>query len=112
MTPAGPAAPKSSAEYPIHVDFVSAETLGTPGRIGMTIAPGKKGPGITGSWHRHLDEDLKRMREVEGASLLVCLLEPHEMTSLAIEDLFVRARAHAMETAHLPIRDGGVRRQN
>ena len=94
---------KASAASPIHVDFLAAEDTGLPGRIGLTIAPGKKdGPP---AWHRDLDEDLLRLREEYACDLLVSLMEPHEYEWLGIPDLFERAPAHGIEVAPFPIED-------
>ena len=100
--------PKTSDAYPIGVNFLPPEAIEVSGKIGMTFAPGKKGPGRDGNWDRHLDQDLKRLKEGYGASLLVCLLEPQELTLLHIEDLFDRAREHEISTVRLPMPDGGV----
>ena len=99
---------KTSDSDPIRVDFLPGEALGLQGRIGMTISPGKKLPGLAGLWRRHLEKDLQRLREHYGADLLVSLLEPNEFEKLGTPDLLARARAYGMETAWLPTPDGSV----
>jgi rhodanese-related sulfurtransferase len=94
---------RNSSTSPIYVDFLAPEDTGLPGRIGLTIAPGKKdGPR---AWHRDLDEDLQRLREEYKCDLLVSLMEPHEYEWLGIPDLFERAVAHGIEVAPFPIED-------
>lgn len=39
-----PAVAITSEKSPIEVFWVAAEAHGTPGRLGLTFAPGKKGP--------------------------------------------------------------------
>ena len=74
----------------------------------MTLAPGKKHPGLAGLWRRHLDDDLRRLREHYGTRLLVSLLEASEFEKLGTPDLLDRARAHGLETAWLPTVDGSA----
>ncbi len=97
----------TSADHPLYVDFLPAGVV-SPGRIGMTIAPGKKGSGIGRRWDRDLDLDLTHLRDAYQTALLVCLLEPDELTRLGIEALPARARERGMKFAELAIRDGGV----
>jgi protein-tyrosine phosphatase len=101
--------PKTSASHPIEVDFLPAHLVpGATGRIGMTLAPGKKTFGLNGPWNRDLDADLARLVDPFRISLLVCLIEDWELESFQMKPLFSKARALGMETEHLPIRDGGV----
>ena len=79
-----------------------------PGRIGLTIAPGKKGAGLEGEWDRDMDEDLARLREAYGASMLVSLCEPQELAFLRIADLWHRAREVGLQVEAYPFPDGGV----
>ncbi|MBI5478280.1 MAG: cyclin-dependent kinase inhibitor 3 family protein [Deltaproteobacteria bacterium] len=97
---------KTSRTDPLRVDVLEGATLGLPGRLGLTFAPGKKDG--TRLWDRDLDEDLERLREVYGAEVLVTLLEAHELAALGIPDLLERARAHGLETIWFPIRDMSV----
>jgi protein-tyrosine phosphatase len=86
----------------ICVDFLDEGDSGLPGRIGMTIAPGKKADGW---WDRDLDTDLARLRAEYGCDLLVSLMEDDEYRWLQIEDLFVRAPAHGIAVLRFPIED-------
>jgi len=94
----------TSAESPIRVAFVPGHVTGLPGRIGMTLAPGKR----DGNWQRDLDLDLGRLREVFHTDLLVSLIEAEERNMLGLKALPERARAHGLELAELPIEDGQV----
>ena len=94
---------KTSETSPIYVDFLDPADTGLPGRIGLTIAPGKNdGPY---RWNRDLDADLQRLRDEYRCELLVSLMEAHEYEFLRIPDLFDRARAWGIETVHFPIVD-------
>jgi len=99
---------KTSATDPIRVDFLPGDAHGLAGRVGMTIAPGKKHHGLTGGWQRDLETDLLRLREVYRCDLLVTLLEKHELDRFHVPNLLDLTRTHGMESAWAPIRDGGV----
>ena len=99
---------KTSETDPIRVDYVPAELLALRGRIGMTFAPGKKGGGVHGQWHRELGADLARIRDVYRTSLIVTLIEPHELALLGIEALFETVRELGLQPIHVPIKDGSV----
>ena len=87
---------------PIYVDFLDQGDTGLPGRIGMTIAPGKKADGW---WDRDLDTDLKRLRDEYSCDLLVSLMEDDEYRWLQIEGLFERAATHGIAVLRFPIKD-------
>ncbi len=98
---------KTSASHPLRVDFID----GVPcdGRLGMTLAPGKRGPSLFGGvWERDLDEDLRALRDDAGTDVLVSLLEPHEFEELGVPDLLERAGRAGLRVVHVPIRDAGV----
>jgi protein-tyrosine phosphatase len=103
---------RTSESHPITVDFVPAESLGLPGRLGLTFAPGKKADAVYDlagdTWDRDLEQDLARLRSIYAADVLVCLLEPHELEYLEIPLLFERAAAHGLEPISFPIQDVGV----
>ena len=86
----------------IYVDFLDPGDTGLSGRIGMTIAPGKK---ADGRWDRDLDTDLIRLREEYSCDVLVSLMEDDEYRWLQIEGLFERAPTHAIAVLRFPIRD-------
>jgi predicted protein tyrosine phosphatase len=87
---------------PIYVDFLDPRDTSLPGRIGLTIAPGKK---IDGRWVRDLDADLACLRGEYSCDLLVSLMEDAEYRWLQIEDLFERAPACGISVVRFPIRD-------
>jgi protein-tyrosine phosphatase len=98
---------RTSVSSPLLVDFI--ESLALPGRLGLTMAPGKKGPSYYGStWDRDLDADMERLVSTYRTDLLVSLLEPHEYALLKVPDLLDRARERGMRVRHLPIRDVNV----
>jgi hypothetical protein len=51
----------TSESHPIRVGILPREPHGLPGEIGLTFAPGRKGP--TKRWDRDLGVDLRRLRE-------------------------------------------------
>ncbi len=97
---------RTSNTDPIRVDFLPREAIELRGRIGVTFAPGKKDPRRL--WDRDLDQDLRRLREAFGASVLVCLVEDHELELLGIADLPNRARSAGIHVVFHPIPDVGV----
>jgi len=86
----------------IYVDFLDPGDTGLSGRIGMTIAPGKKADGW---WDRDLDTDLIRLREKYSCDVLVSLMEDDEYRWLQIEDLFERAPTRGIAVLRFPIED-------
>ncbi|MFO7544117.1 MAG: cyclin-dependent kinase inhibitor 3 family protein [Trueperaceae bacterium] len=101
---------RTSTTDPIEVFWVDASAHGTPGRLGLTFAPGKHASArvVGGAWQRDLDLDLERLREHHRVDLLVSLMEFHEYGALGIPDLLTRARERGMRVRHLPIADGDV----
>ena len=99
---------KTSGSHPILVDFLPEEAIGLPGRLGMTLAPGKKSEGADGVWDRDLGTDLERLAEEYHVNLLVSLMERVEYSYLGVPDLLLRAEERGMEVIHLPIPDGGA----
>lgn len=99
---------RTSATDPIRVDWIAG--LDGAGAVGLTFAPGKRAVGAYSGirWERDLDADLERLRHVEGADVLVTLMEPHELAHHGIATLPDRARAHGLMWRTLPIRDGSV----
>jgi predicted protein tyrosine phosphatase len=93
------------AEWDIRVDFVAPESHGLPGRLGLTIAPGKWRPGLDPGSDTILRDDLLRLRDAYGARLLVTLLEEFEMTRLAIPELLPTARKLGLATLWFPVPD-------
>lgn len=89
-------------------DSVAIDNVPAPGggRIGLTHCPGTGAGGLfPGDRPALLERDLARFREW-GATGLVTLLEPHEMTLLGVASLGERAVTHGLQWWHLPITDG------
>jgi hypothetical protein len=105
---------RTSETHPIRVDFLPDEVVNLSGRIGLTIAPGKKDPhASTGPCHRDLVADLRRLRAIYSTETLVTLLEQgqfavDEFALLGIENLAEATEAARMEHLWLPIRDGAA----
>lgn len=99
----------TSDTHPIRVDFVAADKVPLPGRIGLTFAPGKKQKhGFSGFWDRDLGRDLARLRDHYRTDGLVSLIEEHEFADLGIPDLREQARDYGMESIWFPIPDVSV----
>jgi ADP-ribosyl-[dinitrogen reductase] hydrolase len=94
---------KTSLSHPLEIAELS--TGPGLGKIGITFAPGKHDPSAqSGSWNRDLATDLDAIAEW-GASVVLTLLEEHEMALLRIPNLGAEVRRHNMEWLHLPISD-------
>lgn len=96
---------RTSASHPLRVDWIPCEG---PGRLGLTIAPGKHQDSAVmgGRWERDLDVDLARLAEL-GTDVLVALLEGPEFARLQIPEEPAKAAAR-FRFLHFAIPDGGV----
>jgi protein-tyrosine phosphatase len=92
----------------IRVVFVAPDAHGLPGRLGLTIAPGKWRPGLDHTSDTLVRDDLLRLRDFYGAKVLVTLLEEFEMQKLAIPELLTTARRLRLRTLWFPIPDVSV----
>lgn len=99
--------PRTSATHPLRVDWLPVDG---PGRVGMTIAPGKHSVSkyTTGLWARDLDTDLDHLVQGWHVTDLVCLLETRDLERLQIPQLLEQARSRGLVTHWLPMPDGGV----
>lgn len=78
-----------------------------PGRIGLTLCPGKRQTGaLSGEWARDLETDLEAIA-AWGATAIVTLLESHEFASLGVPE-FSEQIPMKFAWCWLPIPDGGV----
>lgn len=93
---------------PIWVDFVSPESHGLRGRLGLTVAPGRWRPGLDSASDCLVEDDLLRLRDFYGAKVLVTLLEEFEMRRLAIPELLDVARNAGLRSLWFPIADVSV----
>jgi len=100
---------RTSKTDPILVNWLKgAEALLGPGhgKIGLTFAPGKKGPALYGPpWDRDLDEDMDRLVKIYGMSVLVCLVEAEELQGFKIAGLFASAQHRGVIAVHEPVPD-------
>lgn len=97
---------RTSLTHPLRVDFIAKEQMVLPGRIGLTLAPGKhQRDGLTGNWQRDLDADLERLRMHWQTDVLLSLIEEHEFATLNISNLRERAQEQGMQVIWFPIRD-------
>jgi protein-tyrosine phosphatase len=94
----------------IYADFVPEEHTRTPGRLGMTFAPGMKADTTHGKWRweRDLKTDLRVLREEYGAEALVSVMEEHEYNDFEIPDLFERDLLEGIEVLRFAIEDMNV----
>lgn len=97
---------RTSASHPLQIAEVRHKYF--PGVVGITFCPGKKqGDARSGSWDRDLTADLDVVRQW-GASVVMSLIEDHEMTALHVENLGPQIEARGMKWIHLPIVDVSV----
>ncbi len=89
----------------IRVDFLAPDSHGLPGRLGLTIAPGKWRPGLDHASDTLVRDDLLRLRDFYGAKVLVTLLEDFEMKKLVVSELLPTARRLRLRTVWFPIPD-------
>lgn len=101
---------QTSDTNPLRVDFVSREWMAPiPGKLGMTIAPGKKDlAGWTAPHDRSLQKDLDRLFKVYKPDVLVSLMETFEYEAFKIPTLLKAFKDRGAETLHFPIRDVAV----
>ena len=92
----------------IWVDFVAQESHGLPGRLGLTVAPGKWRQGLDPASDTLVRDDLVRLRSTYGAKVLVTLLEEFEMSMLAIPELLKTVRKLRLRSMWFPIPDVSV----
>ncbi len=77
-------------------------------RVGLTFAPGKRGPSREGpAWERDLDADLDVLVG-KGVRTIACLVEPKELVEWGIAGLPSAVAARGIELLHRPIRDVSV----
>ena len=93
----------TSHSSPLQIAAVDAPGGGV---IGMTLCPGKIGPGNRHPWVRNLERDLDAM-DAWGCQCLITLMELHELIDYQVQDLGERALARYGESGwlHLPITD-------
>lgn len=98
----------TSETHPIYADFVAEEHTKTPGRLGMTFAPGMKTIGLRGRWERDLTSDLRVLRDEYETDVLVSVMEEHEYGGYGIPELFEHDRMEGIEIIRFAIEDMNV----
>lgn len=98
------------SDPPPRVDWVPAVDLadGQPGRIGMTVVPGKRGASLRypGRIYRaDLDDDLRALADAMVVRL-VLLVEDDELARWSEPDIVARAAALGIEVDRHPMPDG------
>ncbi|MDQ4035171.1 MAG: protein-tyrosine-phosphatase [Chloroflexota bacterium] len=98
------------ADPPPRIDWLPAHELGDgrPGRIGMTVLPGKRGASVRypGRVYRgDLDADLASLTRA-GVRRLVLLVDDEELSRWGDASLVSRAAAMGLEVDRHPITDG------
>jgi ADP-ribosyl-[dinitrogen reductase] hydrolase len=101
---------QTSFSHPLVVDTVGVQHLpGVAGRIGMSIAPGKKDlNGYTGAHDRDLTADLDALYAQFPATVFVSLMEDFEYRKFGIATLFPEVRQRGSQLLHYPLVDVSV----
>lgn len=94
------------------IDWIPASDLadGAPGRIGMTVLPGKRGPSVRypGRVYRSdLAKDLGAVRAA-GVAMLVLLVDDDELARWGDPAIVDRAASAGLEIVRRPMPDGGT----
>ena len=107
---ASPNADHAGFDPPLRIDWLGPEHLndGLPGRLGLTILPGKRGvsvryPGRV--YRRDLDEDFAALR-IAGVGRLILLVEDAELRRWGDPEIVARGRAGGVEVLRFPTPDG------
>jgi protein-tyrosine phosphatase len=101
----------TSETEPILVDFLPDDEVGTPGRLGMSFAPGMWAGSVRGRWERDLTTDLRALEEKHETEVLVSLMEDHEYHGYRIPELLERDSIGGIEILRFAIKDMGVPRE-
>ena len=101
----------TSETDPIPVDFLRDDEVGTPGRLGMTFAPGMWAGSVRGRWERDLAADMRVLEEEHETDVLVSLMEDHEYRGYRIPELLEQESIGNIEILRFAIEDMGVPRE-
>lgn len=102
---------RTSKTDPISVDLLSDDEVGTPGRLGMTFAPGMWAGSVRGRWERDLAADMRALEEEHETDVLVSLMEDHEYRGYRIPELLEQDSIGNIEILRFAIEDMGVPRE-
>jgi protein-tyrosine phosphatase len=95
---------------PLRIDWLDGAEFadGSPGRLGLTFMPGKRGPSLRYPgrvYRRELVRDLETLR-TGGVRLLVLLVEDHELARWGDTTIVERGRDVGISIVRRPIPDG------
>jgi protein-tyrosine phosphatase len=99
-----------TSDPPPRIDWIPRDDLRDerPGRIGLTVLPGKRGASLRypGRIYRgDLDRDLAALREA-GIVRLVLLVDDEELSRWSDANIVARAAATGLEVVRHPMADG------
>ncbi|GHF83755.1 cyclin-dependent kinase inhibitor 3 family protein [Deinococcus ficus] len=97
----------NSHDNPLRVAWIEDPLPRWPGRLGLTIAPGKKGRGTDLHHDRDLATDFHTLRAA-GVTRLVNLMEPGEMRRWQMHDYHPQAARAGLSVTPFPIPDVNV----
>jgi protein-tyrosine phosphatase len=97
---------------PLRIDWLDAREFadGRPGRLGVTMLPGKRGPSLRYPgrvYRRELPGDLETL-QVSGVRVLLLLVEDHELARWGDATIVERGREAGIEIIRRPIPDGSA----
>lgn len=93
----------TSDSNPIYLSWVAAAEAG-PGRLGLVCCPGRVTTRQGAVTHkRSLRQDLERLRDAYGVTVLVCLLNDAELGSLGQRDYASQVAEAGLELIQYPI---------
>ena len=101
----------TSETDPIQVDFLPDDEVGTPGRLGMTFAPGMWAGSVRGRWERDLASDMRALEEEYKTGVLVSLMEDHEYRGYQIPELLEKDNIGGIEILRFAIKDMSIPRE-
>ncbi len=97
---------RTSQSHPLRINFLQLQNA--PGRIGMTLCPGKHQlDALTGVWERSLELDVQAIVDA-GITFLVTLMESCEIEALEVSQLGECCEQAGLEWYQLAIVDGGI----
>jgi protein tyrosine/serine phosphatase len=99
---------RTSKTDPIPVDLLPDDEVGTPGRLGMTFAPGMWAGSIRGRWERDLAADMRALEKEHETNVLVSLMEGHEYHGYQIPELLEQDTIGNIKILRFAIEDMGV----
>jgi ADP-ribosylglycohydrolase/protein-tyrosine phosphatase len=103
---------RTSTRRPLRVDWVDLSAVpglrDAPGRLGMTILPGKQYVGWHGPAWRDLEVDVARLREVHGCDVFLLLVEDQELVDTRTTAIVEAFERHGIELVRHPVVDMSV----